>query len=224
MNSQIPLSNVKALPITLEQPQNKILRLRRAVKRSIDISGSLLGAILIAPVLIPVAVLIKTTSKGPIFYTQERVGEGGQLFKMYKFRSMYLDADKQKALLQKDSEQDGPAFKMKNDPRITPIGRFIRKHSIDELPQLLNVFRGDMSIVGPRPALMNEVKEWKPHYFKRLSVPQGLTCIWQANCRNNTTFDTWMNLDIQYAEKPSIRMDVKLIFKTVGVVIKGTGS
>ena len=197
-------------------------RLRKSIKRTIDFLGALVGLVLVAPILLIVAAAIKMSSKGPLLFTQERVGEGGRLFKMKKFRSMNQNADQLKSELK--SEQDGPAFKMKNDPRVTPVGRFIRKHSIDELPQLLNVLKGDLSLVGPRPALMNEVKEWKPHYFKRLAVPQGLTCLWQANSRNNTSFENWMNLDIQYVEHSSIRLDIKLIIKTVGVVIRGTGS
>ncbi|SMF83069.1 sugar transferase [Pseudobacteriovorax antillogorgiicola] len=193
-------------------------------KRGLDFMGALCGLILCLPVLVILGVLIKLSSRGPIFYSQDRVGEGGKIFRLYKLRSMYINADGIKAQLMAQNEVSGPAFKMKHDPRVTPIGRFIRRHSLDELPQLWNVLKGDMSLVGPRPALVDEVKKWNTAYFQRLKVPQGLTCIWQTSGRSNLSFESWMELDLEYVNKQSISLDLKLILKTITVVARGTGA
>ena len=196
----------------------------KVAKRALDVIGAICGLAVLSPLLLIVSVLIKLESKGPILYTQNRVGKGGQIFKLYKMRSMLVNADQLKEQLQKQNEMSGPAFKMKNDPRITKVGRIIRKYSIDELPQLWNVIRGDMSLVGPRPALIDEVSQWESPYFDRLNVPQGLTCIWQTEGRSNTSFENWMELDLEYVSQKSFLLDLKLIFKTIKVVINGTGA
>lgn len=190
------------------------------LKRFIDIVGAIVGIIVLSPILIIVAILIKIEdSKGSIFFSQKRVGQNGKEFKMYKFRSMVHNAEELKENLLKQNERLGPMFKMKNDPRVTKVGKFIRKTSLDELPQLINVLKGEMSLVGPRPSLPKEVEQFKPWMLKRLSVKPGLTCYWQVYGRNNIGFEDWMNLDIKYVEERSLIIDIKLIFKTVFVLL-----
>ena len=188
------------------------------VKRVIDITVSILGLIILSPLLLLVAILIKFESKGPIIFTQKRVGFKGNEFNMLKFRSMVVNAEELKDKLKNNNEMSGPMFKMKNDPRVTKIGRFIRKTSIDELPQLINVLKGEMNLVGPRPSLPSEVKQFKPWMLKRLEVKPGLTCYWQIMGRNNIDFEEWMKLDIKYVEKRSVLLDIKLIYKTFFVL------
>ena len=188
------------------------------IKRIIDIMGSLIGLILLSPLLLIVGILIKAESKGPIIFSQDRIGKNGKTFRMYKLRSMVANAEELKGTLMKENEMSGPMFKIKDDPRITKVGKFIRKTSIDELPQLFNVLKGDMSLVGPRPSLPNEVLEFEPWMNKRLMVKPGLTCYWQVMGRNNIDFQQWMLLDIKYVETRSIIVDIKLIIKTFFVL------
>jgi exopolysaccharide biosynthesis polyprenyl glycosylphosphotransferase len=195
-----------------------------AVKRLFDIVSSGMGLLALSPLLVTVAVLIKLTSRGPIFFKQKRVGLHGKTFDMLKFRSMVVNAEELKAKLEALNEQTGPVFKIKNDPRITGIGRFIRKYSIDELPQLLNVLRGEMSVVGPRPPLPKEVEKYAAWQRRRLSVRPGLTCIWQVSGRNQISFEEWMYLDMQYIDNWSLMTDLSLILRTVPVVITGSGA
>lgn len=187
-------------------------------KRFIDIVFSLCGLIILSPLLIIVAILIRLESKGNVIFVQDRVGINGKIFKMYKFRSMVCNAEELKRELLIQNEMSGPMFKMKNDPRITKVGRVIRKTSIDELPQLFNVLKGDMSLVGPRPSLPNEVDEFEDWMMKRLSVRPGLTCFWQVSGRNNIEFEDWMKMDIKYIEERNIFVDLKLIFRTFFVL------
>lgn len=188
-------------------------------KRTIDILGSGIGLIILSPIFILVALAIKIEDpKGKVFFVQERCGENNKLFKMYKFRSMISNAEELLEELIYENEMDGPVFKIKEDPRITRVGRFIRKTSIDELPQLFNILMGDMSIVGPRPAIPHEVAEYNEYQKQRLLVKPGLTCIWQVSGRNSIGFDEWVDMDLEYIEKRNLWMDVKLIFKTVGVL------
>ena len=188
-------------------------------KRAMDIIGSLCGIILLSPLLIIVALAIKIEDpKGSIFFSQQRCGKDNKLFPMYKFRSMVSNAEELLEELMEHNEMDGPVFKIKDDPRITRVGKFIRKTSIDELPQLFNILRGDMSIVGPRPAIPHEVAEYSHYHKQRLLVKPGLTCIWQVSGRNSIGFDEWMEMDLEYIEKRNLWMDIKLIFKTVGVL------
>lgn len=188
------------------------------VKRFIDIIASLVGLLILSPIILIVCILIKIESKGPVIFSQIRIGKNLREFKMYKFRSMVINAEELKAKLQEKNEMSGPMFKMKDDPRITKVGKFIRKTSIDELPQLLNVLKGDMSLVGPRPSLPKEVKEFEPWMLERFSVKPGLTCIWQVSGRNNIDFEDWMKLDIKYVRERSTIIDLKLIFKTFFVL------
>lgn len=188
-------------------------------KRAMDIVGSAIGLILLSPLFILVALAIKVEDpKGKVFFAQKRCGKNNKPFQMYKFRSMVSNAEELLEELMEQNEMDGPVFKIKEDPRITRVGKFIRKTSIDELPQLFNILTGDMSIVGPRPAIPHEVAEYNDYQKQRLLVKPGLTCIWQVSGRNSIGFDEWIDMDLEYIEKRNLWMDIKLIFKTVGVL------
>ena len=189
------------------------------LKRLMDIICSMSALIVLAPILIVVAILIKIESKGPVIFSQERVGINNKKFKMYKFRSMVVNAEDMKEKLEKQNERKGPMFKIKNDPRITKIGRFIRKTSIDELPQLINILKGEMSIVGPRPSLPKEVIQFEPWMLERLKVKPGLTCYWQVQGRDHIAFEDWMRLDVKYVKDRNFLLDIKLIFKTFFVFL-----
>lgn len=179
---------------------------------------------LLSPIMVLIALLIKLTSKGPIIFKQERVGLRGRKFYIYKFRTMVQNAEELKTQLQALNESDGPAFKIKRDPRITPIGSVLRKTGLDELPQLFNVLKGEMSLIGPRPPLPEEVEKYKRWHLRRLSVKPGITCTWQIiPNRNNVQFDNWMKLDIQYIDDWSIKKDLILIFQTIKTIFYGTG-
>ena len=188
------------------------------IKRTIDIIGSIIGLVVLSPILLIVIVAIKIESNGSVVFSQERVGYKGKKFKMYKFRSMVQNAEELKDRLKSQNEMDGPMFKMKNDPRVTKVGRIIRKTSLDEIPQLVNVLKGDMSLVGPRPSLENEVEEFEDWMLRRLDVKPGLTCYWQVSGRNDIDFRDWMKLDIKYVDEQNILVDIKLILKTVLVL------
>ena len=188
------------------------------VKRAFDFGASLVGLVCLSPVLLATAVAIKLESEGPVIFSQDRVGLNGKKFKMYKLRSMVSNAEELKEKLLEQNEMSGPMFKMKDDPRITKVGKFIRKTSIDELPQLINVLKGDMSLVGPRPSLPKEVKQFEPWMYERLQVKPGLTCIWQVSGRNNIDFEDWMKLDVKYVRERSLLGDLKLVFKTFFVL------
>ncbi len=184
-------------------------------KRAMDIVASLFGLIILSPLLIIVSILIKLESSGPILFKQERVGLRGKHFVMYKFRSMVINAEELKEKLESQNEMSGPMFKIKNDPRVTKVGKFIRKTSIDELPQLINILKGEMSIVGPRPSIPSEVEMFERWMLIRLDVKPGLTCYWQVRGRNNIGFEEWMEMDVEYVSDRNIWIDIKLILKTV---------
>lgn len=196
----------------------------RKRKRILDIAGSSVLLILLFPLMLVIAILIKLTSRGSIFFVTDRVGLCGRTFPFYKFRSMYLDSDGRKDDLAEQNEREGPIFKMKNDPRVTPVGRFMRKFSIDELPQLLNVFLGHMSLVGSRPPLPREVEEYDDYMAARLSVRPGLTCYWQIMGRSDLTFEQWMELDHRYLQEMSVWVDLKILFMTPLAVLRGDGA
>lgn len=193
------------------------------VKRTIDRIGALLGIIVASPIMLACAIAITLESRGPILFRQVRSGRNGRPFYLYKFRTMCLGAEAKKAQLLKHNEMSGPVFKMKRDPRITPIGAFLRKYSLDELPQLFNVLRGEMSLVGPRPPLPKEVAKYDAWQRRRLSVKPGLTCLWQVNGRNAVDFEDWMKLDLQYIDNWSLWLDLRIMAKTIPTVLKGTG-
>lgn len=193
-------------------------------KRILDVGGALLLLTVLSPLLAVVALLIKLTSPGPVFYVQERMGMNRRRFNLYKFRSMSVDADRRRSELAHLNEMDGPVFKIKNDPRVTPVGRFIRKTSIDELPQLFNVLSGSMSLVGPRPPLPSEVEQYDWLFQRRLSIKPGITCLWQVSGRNQIAFREWMELDRQYVTNWSLWLDLKILFRTIPVVLGGRGA
>lgn len=196
-----------------------------ACKRVTDFILALLGLIILAPVFLIVALLIKWDDpKGTVFFGQDRVGKDGELFKMYKFRSMYVDAEERLANLLEYNEISGAMFKMKEDPRVTKIGACIRKCSIDELPQLFNVLMGDMSLVGPRPALIREVDEYTSYDKQRLLVTPGISGLWQVSGRSRLTFAQMVELDLEYVTTRSYWMDIKILFKTIKVVCNGDGA
>jgi exopolysaccharide biosynthesis polyprenyl glycosylphosphotransferase len=194
------------------------------MKRFFDIVASAGAIALLSPLLVVTAVLVRLTSRGPVLFRQERVGLHGRRFHMLKFRSMVANAEQLKAQLLAQNEQSGPVFKMKLDPRVTAVGRFMRKHSIDELPQLVNVLRGDMSIVGPRPPVPSEVASYEAWQRRRLSVRPGLTCVWQVSGRGEISFQDWMLLDMRYIDHWSLAQDFRLICRTVPVVLTGRGA
>jgi exopolysaccharide biosynthesis polyprenyl glycosylphosphotransferase len=194
-------------------------------KRVIDMTGAALGLLILGPlVMLPVAVGIRLTSPGPILFRQKRSGLRGRLFTMYKFRSMVTNAEMLRAELEAFNEMAGPVFKIGDDPRVTPLGRFLRKTSIDELPQLWNVFKGEMSLVGPRPPIPSEVQQYDPWHRRRLSMKPGLTCLWQISGRNKIGFDQWMKLDLQYIDNWSLWLDLKILARTIPVVLTGLGA
>ena len=195
------------------------------IKRLIDFVASGVALVLLAPVFMVIAILIKTTSEGPVFFEQARCGLYGRQFILYKFRTMIIDAESRLNDILKYNEMDGPVFKMTNDPRVTKIGKWLRKSSMDELPQIWNVFKGDMSLVGPRPPLPSEVKNYDNWQRRRLSMRPGITCLWQASGRNKITdFKEWMRLDLEYIDNWSLWLDVKILLKTIPVVFLGVGA
>lgn len=190
------------------------------IKRLFDIIFSLISIIILSPVFILISILIKIEDpKGKILFSQDRCGKNGKIFKMYKFRSMVHNAEELLEDLQKMNEMSGPVFKIKEDPRITRVGKFIRKTSLDELPQIINILNGDMSFVGPRPPLVNEVKQYNEYQIQRLLVKPGLTCIWQVSGRNNIDFDEWIELDLKYIKERNLMLDLTLILKTIPALL-----
>lgn len=193
-------------------------------KRAFDIVASFAALLLLCWLFGIIAIAIKIEDGGPIIYSQTRVGKDGKFFRMYKFRSMYVGAEKMKSALLSQNEMDGPVFKMKNDPRITKVGDFIRRKSLDELPQLVNILKGDMSVVGPRPPLGYEVMEYDEYAMRRLTVKPGLTCYWQCSGRNQIGFDEWMKLDNKYIDERGFWRDIAIIFKTIPSVLERKGA
>lgn len=197
---------------------------RHYVKRPVDSAASLLGLVLLSPLFGLIALLIKLDSPGPVFFRQKRVGKSGREFWFFKFRSMVQDAEAKKSELMHLNELEGPVFKISDDPRVTRIGGFLRRTSLDELPQLINVLRGDMSLVGPRPPLPNEVEKYEGWQRQRLDVVPGITCLWQISGRNHIGFTEWMRLDIEYIRKQSLTLDVKILARTVPAVVSRKGA
>lgn len=208
---------VKSVDVWFERPTT-------GAKRAFDIFASISALIVLSPLLLIVAAMVKLTSRGPIIFTQLREGRGGRIFKMYKFRTMCVNAEALQAELRKFSEQDGPAFKMTNDPRLTPIGRILRKTCIDELPQLINILRGEMSVVGPRPLPVGESQACATWQRRRLDITPGLTCSWQAEAARQVTFEEWMRLDLRYSKQPTLREDLRLIVRTATTLVKAKAS
>jgi exopolysaccharide biosynthesis polyprenyl glycosylphosphotransferase len=195
-----------------------------ALKRALDVALIVLSAPVSVPFSLLVALLIRLDSPGPALFRQQRIGKGGKQFTCYKFRTMVADAEARRAALEALNEADGPIFKMRRDPRVTRMGRFLRRSSLDELPQLWNVLRGEMSLVGPRPALPSEVELYEPWHRRRLEVTPGMTGLWQVLGRSNTTFDEMVQLDIYYAENWSVSVDMRILLKTIPAVLSSHGA
>ena len=194
------------------------------IKNITDIYVSALALLLLSPIFFLLAVLIKLESRGPVFFIQERIGLRGRKFKLIKFRTMNQNAESVKHILEEQNEADGPVFKIKDDPRVTRLGRILRKTGLDELPQLINVIKGEMSLIGPRPPIEKEVVQYKRWQLRRLSVKPGITCTWQVlENRNDVSFEKWMNLDLDYIDNWTLKNDAKLLFKTFNTVVKATG-
>jgi exopolysaccharide biosynthesis polyprenyl glycosylphosphotransferase len=202
--------------------ENMLLQL--LLKRVLDVVVSALLLVLLSPILLAAAAGIKLTSPGSVLFAQERVGMNRRRFRMFKFRSMYVDAERRRDEVAHLNEMDGPAFKIRNDPRVTPLGRWLRATSVDELPQLFNVLCGQMSLVGPRPPLMDEVDHYEWLYRKRLSIKPGVTCFWQISGRNDVSFRRWMELDRTYVDNWSLWLDLKILVKTVPAVLFRKGA
>jgi exopolysaccharide biosynthesis polyprenyl glycosylphosphotransferase len=195
------------------------------IKRILDITLSFTLIVLLTPLLLAVAALIKFTSAGPIFFLQERLGLNKRRFLIYKFRTMVPGAEQRLAELESLNEASGPVFKIKNDPRITPLGKFLRRTSIDELPQLFNVLKGDMSLVGPRPLPVRDYQGFNQDWQRRrFSIQPGLTCLWQVAGRSSIPFEQWMQLDLQYMDEWSLWLDLKILARTIPAVVKGSGA
>jgi exopolysaccharide biosynthesis polyprenyl glycosylphosphotransferase len=196
----------------------------RAGKRFVDVLGATLALIVLAPVLLVLAIVIRITTHGPVFYRSKRIGRGGREFTFYKLRSMVKDAHARRDHLTHLNEADGPVFKIARDPRITPIGRFMRSTSLDEVPQFWNVLRGDMSLVGPRPPIPEEVAQYEPWQLRRLDVRPGLTCLWQISGRSRIGFQEWMRLDLEYIRHRSLKLDLKILLRTIPAVLSREGA
>jgi len=195
-----------------------------ATKKFMDISVSVILILLLSPLMILIALGIKITSRGPVIYRQARVGLRGRQFDLYKFRTMVADADRIRGELEEQNEMDGPVFKIKDDPRITGIGKILRRTGLDELPQLINVLKGEMSLIGPRPPLKSETEQYKRWQLRRLSVKPGLSCFWQIiPDRNSVRFEKWMEMDLAYIDNWSLRLDFIILLKTIKTVFQRTG-
>ncbi len=199
-------------------------RWKLAVKRAVDVVGSLVLLVVLSPLLVLAGALVALTSRGPVLFVQERVGRDGRPFRMLKFRTMRPAADRERRELLSVSEMDGPVFKIRRDPRVTRVGRILRKLSIDELPQLVNVLRGEMSLVGPRPPLPEEWQRFGPLERQRLSVTPGITCIWQVSGRNDLDYATWVRMDLEYITTWSLGLDVRLLLRTLPAALSGRGA
>jgi exopolysaccharide biosynthesis polyprenyl glycosylphosphotransferase len=222
MSSAVSLDRIHHLPLLTfsRTPDNHYLLL---IKRVFDIAVAGTMAAVFAPVALIVMVAIRLTSRGPVFFTQERMGLNGRSFRLFKFRSMYQDAEARRAHVESLNEMDGPVFKCANDPRITPVGRYLRRFSIDEWPQLLNVIKGDMSLVGPRPPLPDEVRQYTQWQRRRLRMKPGLTCLWVLEGRNKLDFHSWMTLDLNYIDEWSLGLDFRILLQSIPHVLSGKG-
>jgi len=198
---------------------------RLAIKRGLDIVGAVVGLIVLAPIMAAVALAVKLTSRGPVLFAQARYGWRKRHFRMYKFRTMVMDAEMLQGALESRNEAAGPVFKMEHDPRVTPLGRFLRRSSLDELPQLWNVLRGDMSLVGPRPLPTRDVHRFNESaLMRRFSVMPGLTCLWQVSGRSDLSFDRWVELDLEYIDRWSLLLDFTILGRTLPAVLRGNGA
>lgn len=196
----------------------------RVSKRIFDLVVASIALVLLVPIIPLIVVMIRLDTPGPVFFRQERVGKNGRSFKFYKFRSMHTDAERRRREVESMNEQDGPVFKVKSDPRVTSVGKFLRRSSLDEIPQIFNVFKGDMSVVGPRPPLPSEVEHYQPWQRRRLEVTPGITCLWQISGRSHLSFNEWMRLDMEYLRQRSFKTDMLILMRTIPAVIARKGA
>jgi exopolysaccharide biosynthesis polyprenyl glycosylphosphotransferase len=222
-SSDLSFDQFSGLPLLTfsTAPRDEVLLF---IRRCADAALALIFLLLLSPLFLLVALAVRLTSPGPVLFRQVRCGLHGRPFIFLKFRSMHVDAESLKPHLAPYNEMDGPAFKMTNDPRVTPVGYWLRRTSLDELPQLWNILLGDMSFVGPRPSVVEEVRQYEPWQRRRLSMPPGLTCLWQVSGRNDLSFDEWMRLDLEYIDNWSLWLDVKIAFRTIPAVLFGRGA
>jgi exopolysaccharide biosynthesis polyprenyl glycosylphosphotransferase len=218
-----PIEYIGQFP-TIPMHRGHVPEIELIFKRLLDIALSSLALLVLSPVLLAIGIAVKLDSRGPVFYSSERIGKKGRVFRCTKFRTMVRDAEKRRSEVMHMNERDGVLFKISNDPRITNLGRFLRKYSLDELPQFFNVLRGDMSVVGPRPPIASEVREYKLNHLRRLDVMPGITGLWQVQARQDPSFDQYISLDVAYIENWNIWLDLKIILRTIAVVFAGTGS
>src|SRR5262245_15436538 len=209
--------------LPFETPADEGLYLR-AGKRALDVIGAALALVVLSPVLLVLAIIVRLTTHGPVFYRSKRIGRGGREFTFYKLRSMVKDAHAKRGHPTPLNEAHGPVFRIGRDPRITPIGRFMRSTSLDEVPQFWNVLRGDMSLVGPRPPIPEEVAQYEPWQLRRLDVRPGLTCLWQISGRSRIGFQEWMRLDLEYIRHRSLKLDLKILLRTIPAVLSREGA
>jgi exopolysaccharide biosynthesis polyprenyl glycosylphosphotransferase len=209
---------------TIPLHRGQVPEVKLLFKRALDIAFSAMVLIFLSPLLLVIAIAIKLDSPGPVFYLSERIGKKGHIFRCIKFRTMVQDADQQRVGLMHRNEREGVLFKISDDPRITRLGRFLRRYSLDELPQFFNVLRGDMSVVGPRPPIGSEVREYKLSHLRRLDVTPGITGLWQVQARQDPSFDSYISLDVTYIENWSVWLDIQIVLRTIGVVFAGTGT
>jgi len=218
-----PIEYIGQFP-TIPLHRGQVPVMGMVLKRILDIAASSVALVLLSPILLAIAIAVRVDSRGPIFYLSERIGKKGRVFRCMKFRTMVPDAERRRAEILHMNERDSVLFKITNDPRITRTGSFLRKYSLDELPQLINVLRGDMSLVGPRPPIASEVKRYELNHLRRLDVVPGVTGLWQVQARQDPSFDSYISLDTAYIENWSLWLDIKILVRTVGVVVSGTGS
>ena len=216
-----PTANGQTITLGLSRPQSKPAQ---RVQRALDILVSCLALLLLLPIFTIISLVIKLDSPGSVLFIQRRVGRRGVLFPMYKFRSMVRNAETLRATLEASNERDGPVFKMRRDPRITRVGRVLRKYSLDELPQLVNVLKGEMSLIGPRPALPAEVARYTPRQRRRLTVRPGLTGLWQVSGRSSLSFERSVEFDLYYIQNQSLALNLHILIKTVPAVVAGEGA
>jgi exopolysaccharide biosynthesis polyprenyl glycosylphosphotransferase len=218
-----PIEYIGQFP-TIPLHRGEVPVMGMVMKRLLDIALSSVALVLLSPVLLAIAIAVHTDSPGPVFYRSERIGKKGRVFGCLKFRTMVPDAERRRTEVLHMNERDSVLFKITNDPRITRTGRFLRKYSLDELPQLINVLRGDMSMVGPRPPIASEVKRYELNHLRRLDVVPGVTGLWQVQARQDPSFDSYISLDTAYIENWSLWLDIKILVRTIGVVVAGTGT